>query len=347
MSTPALPTQPSGHGAAATPRIAVVIPCYRVRAHVMQVIASIGAEVGWIIAVDDACPEGSGAMIREQCRDPRVTVIEHAQNQGVGGATMTGYLHALQTPAEVVIKLDGDGQMDPAQLLRFASPLLSGHADYAKGNRFHRVGFLQGMPWVRLAGNAALSFLTKLSSGYWQIADPTNGYTAIRCELLHEMELERIAKRYFFESDLLYHLNQARAVVVDIPMRARYEDETSSLSPARILGPFMLGHVRNTVRRILYSYVIRGFSLASVELLLGSLLLVSGTAFGLWHWLMSVHSGVPATAGTVMVAGLPIIVGLQMLMSWLNFDVASEPRQPAHRLLGDRQAQWRDGAARR
>ena len=347
MIMPTLSTPSPDNGFAVTPRIAVVIPCYHVRAHAMKVIAGIGTEVGWIIAVDDACAEGSGVMIREQCMDPRVTVIEHAQKQGVRDATMTGYLQALQTPAEVVIKLDGDGQMDPAELPRFASRLLSGHADYAKGIRFHRVGFLQGMPWERLAGNAALSFLTKLSSGYWQIANPTNGCTAVRCELMRELDLERIAKRYFFESDLLYHLNQARAVVVDVPMRARYEDETSSLRLARILGPFMLRHIRSTARRVLYSYVIRGFSLASVQLLLGSLLLVTGSAFGLWHWLASVQSGVPATAGTVMAAGLPIIVGLQMLMSWPNFDVASEPRHAAHRFLADVQAQRRGAGSAR
>ncbi|WP_313456113.1 glycosyltransferase family 2 protein [Stenotrophomonas sp.] len=324
--------------AADPPRIAVVIPCYRVRAHVLQVIASIGPEAGWIFAVDDACPEQSGAWIRAHCDDPRVQVIEHGINQGVGGATLTGYRHALDSGAEVVVKLDGDGQMDPALLRRFASPLLSGHADYAKGNRFHRIGFLRGMPWVRLVGNAALSFLTKLSSGYWQVTDPTNGYTAIRCEVIRELELERIARRYFFESDLLYHLNQVRAVVADVPMQARYEDETSSLSPARVLAPFLAGHLRNTVRRLGYSYLVRGFSLASVELLLGTLLLLGGTAFGVFHWWSSAHTGIPATAGTVMAAALPVIIGFQMLLSWLNFDVASEPRQPVHRLLADEQA---------
>lgn len=327
------------------PRIAVVIPCYRVRAQILQVIAGIGPEVGWIIAVDDACPEHSGAWLRAHCQDRRVSVIEHAQNQGVGGATMTGYRHALATPAEVVIKLDGDGQMDPKLLTRFASPLLAGHADYAKGNRFHRIGFVQGMPWMRLAGNAVLSFLTKISSGYWQIADPTNGYTAIRRELLRELELERIATRYFFESDLLYHLNQLRAVVADVPMRARYEDESSSLQPMRMIGPFLLGHLRNTLRRIVYSYGIRGFSVASVELVLGSALLAGGTLFGLWRWMLSLDSGVPATAGTVMAAALPVIIGLQMLLSWLNFDMASEPRQPVHRLLGSEQAMRRDDGA--
>ena len=321
------------------PRIAVVIPCYRVRAQILQVVAGIGPEVGWIIAVDDACPEQSGGWLRAHCRDPRLTVIEHAQNQGVGGATMTGYQHALEaTPAEVVVKLDGDGQMDSALLPRFASPLLAGHADYAKGNRFHRIGFVRDMPLVRLAGNAALSFLTKISSGYWQVADPTNGYTAIRRELVHELELDRIAKRYFFESDLLYHLNQLRAVVVDVPMRARYEDETSSLQPARMIAPFLFNHLRNAFRRVGYSYGIRGISVASVEMKLGSLLLTAGAGFGLWRWILSVDSGIPATAGTVMAAALPIILGVQMLLSWLNFDVASEPRRPIHGLIADRQA---------
>lgn len=323
------------------PCIAVVIPCYRVRAHVLQVIASIGPEVGWIFAVDDACPEASGDWIEANCLDPRVKVVRHARNQGVGGATLSGYRLAMGCPADVVVKLDGDGQMDPALIAQLSSPLLAGQADYAKGNRFHRIAFLRGMPWVRLGGNAALSFLTKLSSGYWQISDPTNGFTAIRREVLGELELERIASRYFFESDLLYHLNQVRAVVADVPMRARYEDESSSLSPLRMLLPFLGGHVRNSLRRIGYSYILRGFSLATVELLLGTLLLAGGTAFGLWRWWISAEAGVPATAGTVMLAALPVIVGAQMLLSWLNFDVASEPRQPVHRLLGDLHAQWK------
>jgi glycosyltransferase involved in cell wall biosynthesis len=321
--------------AASPRRIAVVIPCYRVREHVLEVIESIGPEVGWIFVVDDACPEHTGAWISAHCQDQRVRVITHSRNQGVGGATLTGFRLALACPAEVVVKLDGDGQMDPGLVPLLTSPLLAGHADYAKGNRFHRVAFLRGMPWVRLAGNAALSFLTKLSSGYWQISDPTNGFTAIRRELLSELELDRIARRYFFESDLLYHLNQARAVVADVPMRARYEDETSSLRPLHVLGPFFFGHVRNTLRRVGYSYVLRSFSLATLELLLGSMLIAGGVGFGLWHWWASTEAKLAATAGTVMLAALPVIVGAQMLLSWLNFDVSSEPKQPVHRLLGD------------
>ncbi len=318
-------------------RIAVVIPCFRVREQVLDVIAAIGPEVGWIFAVDDACPEHSGRWIEEHCRDPRVKVLRHEVNQGVGGAVMTGYRAALETAAEVIVKIDGDGQMDPALLPRFAAPLLAGLADYAKGNRFHRIGFVRRMPWVRLFGNAVLSFLTKLSSGYWQIADPTNGYTAIRRELVAELELDRVSRRYFFESDLLYHLYEVGAVVADVPMVARYEGEPSSLRPMRVIGPFLLGHLRNTARRVLYDYFVRGFSVASVELVLGAVLWLWGAGYGTWQWLESIRSGTPATAGTVMLAALPIILGSQMLLSWLNFDVNAEPRMPVHPRLKARE----------
>lgn len=319
------------------PEIAVVIPCYRVRSQILPVIAGIGPEVGQIIVVDDACPEATGDYVSAHCADRRVTVLRHPANRGVGGAMATGYRHALAGPADVVVKLDGDGQMDPGDILRLAGPLLSGQADYAKGNRFYRVGFTRGMPWVRLVGNAALSFLSKLSSGYWQVADPTNGFTAIRSEVLAEIEIDRLDARYFFESDLLYHLGQARAVVVDVPMRASYGDEPSSLVPSRMVVPFLAGHLRNTFRRIGYGYFLRGFSLASVELVLGAALWAGGTAFGAWHWHQSYTTGVVASAGTVMLAALPIILGFQMLLSWLNFDVSAEPRQVIHGMLRVRQ----------
>ena len=312
------------------PRIAVVIPCYRVAAHVLHVIERVGPEVGWIIAVDDACPEHSGDVIEQQCRDPRVKVLRHAENQGVGGAVMTGYAAAVDLPADAVVKLDGDGQMAPELIARLAAPLLAGRADYVKGNRFHRVADVTGMPAVRLFGNAMLSFLTKLSSGYWQLFDPTNGFTAIHRRVLAELDMERIAKRYFFESDMLYNLNQLRAVVVDMPMQASYGDESSSLRPMHMIGPFMRGNIRNFCRRLLYSYFLRGFSAASLELALGFPMFIFGLLFGVGHWGASVAGHAPATAGTVMLAALPLIIGTQFLLSWLNFDIASEPKYVIH-----------------
>ncbi|HET8555529.1 MAG TPA: glycosyltransferase family 2 protein [Rhodanobacteraceae bacterium] len=317
----------------ALPRIAVVIPCFRVANQVVELIARIGPEVGWIIVVDDACPEHSGEVVERSCSDPRVSVLYHAENMGVGGAVMTGYAAALETGARVVVKLDGDGQMDPALIPALARPLLKGVADYTKGNRFYRVRNAAGMPAMRLVGNVLLSFLTKMSSGYWQLFDPTNGFTAIDRAVLAELERDRIAKRYFFESDLLYHLNQLRATVVEVPMLASYRDEPSSLRPARVLGPFLRGNLRNFARRVLYSYFLRGFSVASIELVIGSLLMAFGFVFGAIEWWHSVVEDVPATAGTVMLAALPLILGVQFVLSWLAFDVAAEPRIPVQGLL--------------
>lgn len=249
---------------------------------------------------------------------------------------MTGYAATRVLPAEAVIKLDGDGQMDPALIPALCEPLLSGRADYVKGNRFYHVAHVARMPVMRLFGNAVLSFLTKFSSGYWQLFDPTNGFTAIHRSLLPELDSSRIAQRYFFESDLLYHLNQLRAVVVEMPMASRYADEPSSLQPVRVIGPFLRGNLRNGFRRIFYSYFLRAFSVASLELLLGAGLWLFGIVFGGWHWWRSVAEGVPASAGTVMLAALPLILGTQFLLSWLGFDVAAEPRQPVHAMFCNR-----------
>lgn len=328
----------SAPGAAASPRVAVVVPCYRAGERVMQVLARIGPEVGWIFVVDDACPDHTGEQVEAASMDPRVRVLRHAENQGVGGATLTGYRAALASPADVVVKLDGDGQMDPGLIPQLTSPVLAGEADYAKGNRFYNLRDVVRMPWVRLFGNAALSFMTKLSSGYWQLFDPTNGFTAIHRSALEEIDLGRVSRRYFFETDLLYHLNQARAVVVEMPMRAVYDDEPSGLRPGRMVGPFLWGHLRNFFKRVVYSYFVRGFSVASLALLIGLPLLAFGVGFGAYQWSESVATGTTASAGTVMLAALPTLLGAQLLVSWLGHDIAAEPRLPLQRFKPPRPA---------
>ena len=308
--------------------LAVVIPSYKVLAHVLDVIGRIGPEVAMIFVVDDACPEGSGNHVEENCNDPRVRVIRHAQNKGVGGAVMTGYQAALAAGADVIVKLDGDGQMDPALIGRIARPVLEGRADYAKGNRFHSIWNVRKMPALRLWGNAALSFVTKLSSGYWSLFDPTNGYTAIHASALEMLEPANISERYFFETDMLINLGNARAVVADVPMEAVYGEEISNLSIRRESGQFLIKHLREMVKRIFYNYLLRDFSLASVQLLAGSAMLLFGVVFGMVHWYDSLASGHIASTGTVMVAVLPIILGFQLLLNFLAFDMANEPKHP-------------------
>lgn len=308
-------------------RVAVVIPCYKVKKHILGVIEKIGSEVCMIVAIDDGCPDGSGAFIKSNCRDPRVRVVSLPENRGVGGAVMAGYLEAMSAGADVMVKVDGDGQMDPGLLPLFISPIVSGNADYVKGNRFFDIDSVRAMPKVRLLGNAGLSMLSKLSSGYWDIFDPTNGYTALRAETCKFLPLEKISKRYFFESDMLFRLNLARAVVVDMPMDAVYEDEVSNLKISKIIYDFAFKHARNFVKRVFYSYFLRDMSIASFQLLTGVVLLLSGLAFGAWKWVDSAAGGYPATAGTVMLAALPVILGIQMLLAFVAYDISSVPKR--------------------
>lgn len=313
--------------------IAVVIPCYRVTRHISGVIAGIGPEVTRIYCVDDACPDGSGDFIAGNVSDPRVVVLRHAVNQGVGGAVMFGYRQAVADGAAVIVKIDGDGQMDPALLPAFVGPILAGEADYTKGNRFYDLKHLGRMPRVRLLGNAALSLLTKLSTGYWDLFDPTNGYTAIHADVVGILPMEKISKRYFFETDLLFRLGTFRAVVMDVPMDASYGDEESGLRAGGVIGEFAVKHVRNFSKRILYSYLLRDLPLASLQLAFGILLLAFGAGFGGWHWWLSAKTGVAASAGTVMIATMAILVALQLVLAFLAYDISNTPRSPLHRRL--------------
>ena len=313
-------------------RIAVAIPCYKVTRHVLGVIAAIGPAVERIYAVDDACPDGSGKFIEEYNHDERVRVLYHPKNRGVGGAVVTAYQAALADDMDIVVKIDGDGQMNPALIPHFVRAIVQGKADYTKGNRFFRPESLKGMPPIRLFGNAALSFINKLSTGYWPIMDPTNGYTAIHTAVLRELPLDKLERRYFFESDMLYHLSIIRAVVHDVPMDAVYADEESNLKVSRVLPEFMLKHVQRFFKRYVYVYLVRDFNLGSLYSLFGALLSTASPVFGAVQWAHSAATGQPASSGTVMLAALLLLIGIQCLIAFLHHDVSSVPTEP---LAGD------------
>jgi glycosyltransferase involved in cell wall biosynthesis len=312
------------------PKVAVVIPTYKVRPFILDVIASVGPEVERIFVVDDACPDGSGRHVLEHCTDPRVTVLFHEQNQGVGGAVMTGYTAALESDIDVFVKIDGDGQMDPSLIESFVTPIALGYADYTKGNRFYDLENISRMPKMRIFGNAVLSFMTKLSTGYWDLFDPTNGYTAIHREAAKSLPLQRISKRYFFETDMLFRLGTVRAKVMDVPMDAVYGEEVSNLKISKILGEFLRKHFVNMNKRIVYNYFLRGMSVASFELLFGTIILVFGTLFGAYHWSYSASHDISTPIGTIMISALSVLCGLQLLLAFLSFDFASVPRQAMH-----------------
>lgn len=317
-------------------RVAAVIPSYKVKSHILSVIEAVGPEVWRIYIVDDACPEGSGAYVALQTSDPRVIVLHHEVNQGVGGAVITGYKRAIKDGADVIVKIDGDGQMDPTLIVNFVWPIITGQADYTKGNRFFDLEKVREMPVIRLFGNTVLSFMTKLSSGYWDLFDPTNGYTAIHAKVASRLPLHKISKRYFFETDILFRLNTIRAVVMDVPMDAKYANEISNLKISRVVGEFFLKHIRNFMKRIFYSYYLRDMSVASLELPLGLMLIIFGVFFGSWNWFLSFSENISASAGTVMLSALPSLMGLQLILAFLNYDIMSVPKKPIHRFLNNK-----------
>jgi dolichol-phosphate mannosyltransferase len=312
--------------------VAVVIPCYKAKRHIEEVLAGLAGRVRHIYVVDDCCSEKTGRFVQEGWKDANVSVVFLTENQGVGGAVLAGYRQALKDGYEIVVKMDSDNQMDPAYLPALVAPLVHGEADYAKGNRFFDVYSLGAMPMVRLLGNAGLSFIVKMASGYWDIMDPTNGYTAIHRVALRRLPLDRLDRRYFFECDMLFRLATIRAVVRDVPMPARYEDEISNLKVSRVLLEFPWRLFSCMLKRFFYIYILRDFNIGSVETIFGVVLLMFGIIFGVWHWILSAVSGQFASTGTIMLAVLPFVIGAQLLLSALGYDIANRPTNP---LAGD------------
>jgi glycosyltransferase involved in cell wall biosynthesis len=313
------------------PIVAVVVPSYKVTSHVVETLAEIGKEVSYIFVIDDACPDGSGKLVQEKVSDSRVKVIFHEENLGVGGAMITGYQAALQTDADIIVKLDGDGQMDPSLIGELIAPIVNGRADYTKGDRLDSLTGLSQMPSIRLFGNAGLSLLTKISTGYWNITDPTNGYTAIHRDVLKMLPLGMLSKRFFFESDMLFRLSLYRAVVWDVPMQARYGSEKSNLSIIKTLWEFPWKHFKNFHKRLFYNYYLRDVSAASIELPLGIVLWWFGLIFGIASYNQSMETGVAATTGTVMISVVPLILGFQLLLAFVSHDVSAVPTRARHR----------------
>lgn len=294
----------------------------------MQVVDSIGPEIDAIFVVDDACPEGSGSYVQANSKDPRLQCLFHSENQGVGGAVVSGYRAAYASGADVIVKLDGDGQMDPSQILSVARPVLEGKADYSKGDRFDSLEHLAGMPKIRVFGNAVLSLWAKFSTGYWSITDPTNGFTAIHRRALEALNLDKIRRSFFFESDVLFRLNLANCVVADVPMAAIYGEEKSNLKIWKILVEFPWRHSVNLGKRVFYRYYLREWNVGSFELPAGIFLLFFGIWFGLSRYGEAVSIGGATTPGQATASAVAVILGVQLLLSFISYDVQSEPRIP-------------------
>lgn len=311
------------------PSIAVVIPAYRAEKHILKVLTEIPTFVSLIIIVDDCSPDHTADLVKS-CSDPRIYLVSHEKNQGVGGAMLSGYQKAIELGAQIIVKMDADNQMDPAYLSSLIAPIVAGEADYTKGNRFLHNYQLKTMPIKRQIGNIGLSFLTKLASGYWNMFDPTNGYTAIHASVAVMINTASISRRYFFETSMFLELGLLGAVVRDIYIPARYGNETSHLSEWHALLDFPPRLLVGFIRRIWTQYFLRDFNLVSLYLLSGLILSLFGSVFGVYHWWRSYQLQVATQTGTIMLAVLPIILGVQLLLQAAALDVQNVPNRVIH-----------------
>jgi glycosyltransferase involved in cell wall biosynthesis len=308
--------------------IAVVIPCYNVSRHIGEVISGLPENISYVIAVNDcSTDETDSILLRLQQFNSRIIYIKHEKNQGVGGAMITGFKKSLELNSDITIKMDGDGQMDAANIPSLLNPLLEDKADYTKGNRFRDLTALRKMPLRRRFGNLGLSFMIKAASGYWNIFDPNNGFVAIKNEVLKSMSFKKIHKRYFFESSMLIELYHANAVVQDVPMKARYGDEVSHLSLTRSLFGFPPKLLKAFLRRIVLKYFLFDFNIASVYILFGLPLFILGTIYGVANFIKYAFSQILAPTGTVVIPTLLIILGFQLLLSAVSYDIANYPKK--------------------
>jgi dolichol-phosphate mannosyltransferase len=309
--------------------LAVVIPAYRVEREIETVLTTLPDYFEHVIVVDDCSPDSTSERVKQvAAKDKRIILLRHERNQGVGGAMITGFKKALEVGAQIVVKLDGDGQMDPAHIPALVTPLICGKADYVKGNRFRDFQALRQMPAIRRLGNMAMSFFAKAATGYWNCFDPTNGFFAIRSEVLAMLPFKSISRTYYFETSMLAELYMLDAFVQDVPLPARYQDEVSNIVVHRIVFEFPYRLMRTFLRRIVLKNFLYDFSMASVYLLTGMPLLLFGLIFGIIKWIDYASRDVPAPTGTVMLATLPVILGIQILLSAASIDLHAVPKEP-------------------
>jgi dolichol-phosphate mannosyltransferase len=308
-------------------RAFAVIPAYRAAATLATVVGQCLAVVDHVVVVDDRCPERCGETIAGLTGTGRVTLVNREKNGGVGAATKDGIATAMRLGADVIVKVDADGQMDVRYVPHMIEFLRTQpEVDLVKGNRFADSSTLSRMPFARLIGNAGLTLLVKFSSGYWTIVDPTNGYIALRSTALERLNTAALADRYFFEIDLLCQFGLARRAIAELEMPAIYGNENSSLSIGRALVEFPGKLLARFLRRVLINYLVVEINVGSICGIIGIPLLIAAVVFGSHEWLLSYSSGQPRATGTIILALLMFMLGFQLSMQALLYDVQFSTR---------------------
>ncbi|HZY99203.1 MAG TPA: glycosyltransferase family 2 protein [Candidatus Baltobacteraceae bacterium] len=311
-----------------------VIPAYRAAATVAAVVAQALQYADAVVVVDDGCPQQSGAAaLAAYAGNPAVHVLQRERNGGVGAAMKTGIAYCIENGADLIVKLDADGQMD-ASFIPIIRDLFAADSSLVciKGNRFFDSAVISQMPKRRLFGNAVLSLLAKFASGYWNVIDPTNGYLAFNGSLLALLPWQKFADSYFFETSVLCELGLRRLPILELEMPTIYTNAPSSLSIPHVLWDFPFKLLRLILRRILVQYFVFDLNLGSLYLVFGSLLMLGGTVWGAYQWALSEATHQDRSTGTVMLAVLPFLMGFQLVLNALMYDVQFA-QKTSHELL--------------
>lgn len=309
-------------------KIAVVIPFYNASNEILPVISKLPEYLQHIIIVDDQSPAPlPKADIKKLIPShARIHFLENPINLGVGGATKRGFEEAIKVGAEIIIKVDADDQMDLTYLPYLLDPLIANKCDVSKGNRFRDLKALRTMPLARRIGNLGLSFLIKSATGYWHNFDPTNGFIALKTDVVKKLDFNKLANRYYFETSLLSQLYFEKAAIRDVAMPAIYGTEKSSMKIWQM--PFVFGaRLTGTfIKRIVKEYFLYDFNIGSVYLLFGFPLFMFGLIFGIGEWIYYASINTFAPTGTIMIVTLSIILGFQLILQAIQYDIINAPK---------------------
>jgi glycosyltransferase involved in cell wall biosynthesis len=304
--------------------VGVVVPAYNEERQIGKVLETMPDFVDHIIVVDD---RSSDATL-ERCREwqdrmgRRLTVIEQSKNQGVGAAITSGYRRAAELGIDVVAVMAGDGQMDPNDLTLIIDPVISEKADYSKGNRLFTGEAWRRTPHVRYLGNAFLSMLTKIASGYWHVADSQSGFTAISRTALMALDLDRLYHSYGYPNDLLIQLNIRNFRVADVPTHPRYGvGERSSMNVFMVMPTVSYLLLRGFLNRLFVKYVVKDFHPLVFFYFFGIVFLIVGTVLGLLYSALRIFTGAAIPTATIVLVAMLIIGGLQFLLFAMWFDM--------------------------
>ena len=307
-------------------KVGCVMPCYKGGKKTIDVIKVALNYVDLIVLIDDKCPFRTGEKVKNIfSTSSKVKVIFNLRNLGVGGATKIGINFLEKQNCDIIVKLDADGQLNPELIPALIKPLVDDEFEAAKGNRFSSLDHLLKMPLIRVIGNLGLSFLNKLSTGYWELFDPTNGFLAFRTTAIRKIRIDKVNNRYFFESDLLFQCSLANICFTQLPMRSIYGNEISSLSPLREVLRFSKNHLINFFKRIIYQYFLLDFNIGSLEILTGFstgfLLLI----FCIRTFLNGFINEDFATPGEANLIAFLSIITTQLFIGFLYFDSTHQP----------------------